>query len=82
MCGYLLWEIHTGGSHPWPGVSARQAAQLVLEGKRPSLEKITDNSVRELIEKCWLADPVDRASVGSTLEGLEGISRAKVFACV
>ena len=73
MCGYLLWEIHTGGLHPWTGVSARQAATLVLEGKRPSCERIANDSVRELIEKCWQADPLGRASVESTLKGLEGI---------
>ena len=73
MCGYLLWEIHTGGENPWSGISAREAARLVLEGKRPSYEKIKCEKVRDLVELCWKADPEDRASVGSTLKGLEGI---------
>ena len=55
MCGYLLWEIHTGGCHPWSGVSATEAARLVIEGKRPSYERISNERVRDLVAQCWKA---------------------------
>ena len=73
MCGYLLWEIHTGGCHPWSGITAVEAAKLVLEGKRPNYNRILNGRIRSLVEKCWRANPEDRASVGTTLKGLEAL---------
>lgn len=56
----LLWEL-LACSVPFPEVSPVQAAQLAsLHDARPVIPEGTTQSLAELIEVCWKANPASR----------------------
>ncbi|XP_073255600.1 uncharacterized protein [Porites lutea] len=58
--GILLYEILTVGGSPYPDVRARQIADRLQEGYRMPRPKHVDDTLYQLMLKCWEEQPTDR----------------------
>lgn len=60
MFGVLLWEIFDRCSDPWPKMYGKEILAKLKNGGRLHLPKFGNKKICELIEKCWLIDPISR----------------------
>jgi len=61
--GILFWEIITLGAEPYQGIDQNQVSEQVKAGQ--TLEVPEDKcckDIKELIESCWIFDPLQRNS--------------------
>ena len=70
MFGVLLYEIFTGAA-PFAGVSAREAAALVLEGRHVAIPEHLPASHRELMQRCLASNPRLRPSMKDVVRTLD-----------
>ena len=76
--GVLLWEC-LARALPYADVAsirnpAAQLPSLVLNGRRPTLELLPEDTpaaVRALIEACWVAEPAARPTAAAVAAALE-----------
>ncbi|KAK2948321.1 hypothetical protein BLNAU_16770 [Blattamonas nauphoetae] len=68
--GLILWEIETG-LVPFGDLDAVHAHQQLAASVPLPLQKITDSSMRDLIEECLRVDPSERPTLSEILSRLE-----------
>jgi serine/threonine protein kinase len=56
-----LWELFSEASTPWPGISNREAVDIILRGEIMNKPANCPDQVYELIQ-CWKTDPDQRAT--------------------
>ncbi|KAE8996605.1 hypothetical protein PR002_g19277 [Phytophthora rubi] len=62
MFGVLLYEIFSG-QPPFPNLSSRDAAALILEGHHVPIPSSMPNAHQQLMEKCFEVHPLHRPSM-------------------
>ncbi len=58
--GVLLWELWTFGQVPYVGLNNTEAAEEVVKGVKLKLPMEIPQFVRNMLQKCWDADPYSR----------------------
>jgi serine/threonine-protein kinase CTR1 len=74
--GIMMWEVLSGGEIPYFGLSKASVIKSVLEGTRPDLEKIIEETPQEavfLMKNCWEENPLKRPSMKEVVERLKKI---------
>mmetsp|Transcript_21618 Transcript_21618/g.45007 ORF Transcript_21618/g.45007 Transcript_21618/m.45007 type:complete len:454 (+) Transcript_21618:1267-2628(+) len=69
--GVLLWEMLTLKSAYENFTRDRHFRQVIVEGKRPKVDKSWPFGIRNLVERCWAPKPDDRPSFQAVLELLK-----------
>merc|ERR1719233_2565151 len=67
--GYILWEMYTK-EEPFKELSFNQLSKKVRSGKRPPIPDIMADSIRELTELCWKAEPSERPNFSEIKQSL------------
>ncbi|CAI5701081.1 unnamed protein product [Peronospora effusa] len=69
MFGVLMWETYTG-STPFPSLTPVEAMMHVLRGERLPIPKELPESLRTLMQSCFLDSPAERPSMQEVLTAL------------
>lgn len=73
--GIVLYEIFTLGGEPYPGIKARDIANLLEKGFRMRRPKQLDKELFSVMFSCWNEDPKKRPTFGTLQEALEKIEK-------
>ncbi|CAH3146247.1 unnamed protein product [Pocillopora meandrina] len=73
--GIVLYEIFTLGGEPYPGIKARDIANLLEKGFRMRRPRQLDKELFSVMFSCWNEDPKKRPTFGTLQEALEKIEK-------
>ncbi|CAM1314224.1 FES (predicted) [Pycnogonum litorale] len=71
--GVLMWEIYSGGSSPYSGLSNGKAREMIDSGYRLPAPENTPPSVYNAMLKCWEYDPEKRPHFAEVCTMLENV---------
>lgn len=77
--GIMAWEV-LSGTRPFPSMTDTQACVQMVQGVRPDISKLPDNTapgLRSMIEDCWNQDRTKRMSAGGCYAAL-----CQVYSCL
>lgn len=62
--GITLWQLYTD-KQPYGGVDpVNVAVEVIVNQRRPSLDNLSvPQTIKKLLEQCWVADPTQRPSL-------------------
>ena len=60
--GILLWEMVTKGDQPYRGMTNVQVGEAVSEGHHMSIPKKCPKRFKQLMQKCWKQNDIERPS--------------------
>ncbi|KAG2435312.1 hypothetical protein HXX76_007387 [Chlamydomonas incerta] len=58
--GILMWELLAGGVRPYPEIEPQDIRKHVCKGLRPVFEGAVPAPYKQLAQRCWSADPLQR----------------------
>ena len=68
--GVIVYEIVTS-TEPFKNANAFTIMMKVINGERPEIDETVNDSYRNLIERCWAQNPLDRPSFDEIVEYLK-----------
>uniref|UniRef100_A0A4X1SP38 Macrophage-stimulating protein receptor n=1 Tax=Sus scrofa TaxID=9823 RepID=A0A4X1SP38_PIG len=63
--GVLLWELLTRGAPPYPHIDPFDLTHFLAQGRRLPQPEYCPDSLYEVMQRCWAADPAARPTFGA-----------------
>uniref|UniRef100_A0A2K5YGQ6 Macrophage-stimulating protein receptor n=1 Tax=Mandrillus leucophaeus TaxID=9568 RepID=A0A2K5YGQ6_MANLE len=74
--GVLLWELLTRGAPPYPHIDPFDLTHFLAQGRRLPQPEYCPNSLYQVMQQCWEADPAARPTFGVLVGEVEQIVSA------
>uniref|UniRef100_A0A8C6EDN0 Macrophage-stimulating protein receptor n=1 Tax=Microcebus murinus TaxID=30608 RepID=A0A8C6EDN0_MICMU len=74
--GVLLWELLTRGAPPYPNIDPFDLTHFLAQGRRLPQPEYCPNSLYQVMQRCWEADPATRPTFGALVREVEQIVSA------
>ncbi|XP_045386153.1 macrophage-stimulating protein receptor isoform X3 [Lemur catta] len=74
--GVLLWELLTRGAPPYPHIDPFDLTHFLAQGRRLPQPEYCPNSLYQVMQRCWEADPAARPTFGALVGEVERIVSA------
>ncbi|XP_069331822.1 macrophage-stimulating protein receptor isoform X4 [Eulemur rufifrons] len=74
--GVLLWELLTRGAPPYPHIDPFDLTHFLTQGRRLPQPEYCPNSLYQVMQRCWEADPAARPTFGALVGEVERIVSA------
>uniref|UniRef100_A0A8C0WPK7 Macrophage-stimulating protein receptor n=1 Tax=Castor canadensis TaxID=51338 RepID=A0A8C0WPK7_CASCN len=71
--GVLLWELLTRGAPPYPHIDPFDLTQFLARGRRLPQPEYCPNSLYQLMQQCWEADPAVRPTFRALVVEMEQV---------
>ncbi|KAJ8034559.1 Fibroblast growth factor receptor 1 [Holothuria leucospilota] len=74
--GMTLWEVFSGGSNPYPGITLSEMKETLqnLKGKRPPKPTNISGEIYDVMQSCWVQRVSQRPTATAIREKLKAVS--------